>query len=163
MTDGRSFLIDGVYVPPHLARAMIRAVALLRDEHRRDGILLPAELSALQRAFAAKADGQPLPEPRREEELWLSVAEAAQRLGCSQEWVRRLAREERIRARRRGRAWQIAAAVTATIGWRAMATLALTNVTAEPVERARTSCPRPAPCSARIGALGRFSIPVWYG
>jgi hypothetical protein len=25
MTDGRSFLIDGVYVPPHLARAMIQS------------------------------------------------------------------------------------------------------------------------------------------
>lgn len=44
---------------------------------------------------------------QRSERLWISVKDAAKGMGCSEQWVRELARGGRLPARRVGRTWLI--------------------------------------------------------
>lgn len=61
-------------------------------------------------AAAARREAQPEPEPigsPKDGDVWLDVATVGALLGCSAQYVGRLAKEGRIPAARRGRRWWI--------------------------------------------------------
>ncbi|MFB7555343.1 helix-turn-helix domain-containing protein [Streptomyces brevispora] len=113
---------DGsVLVPAELAGAVLRI--LLRDVTARlpvdkgavsapvRGLLWALSKAAEQaEALARSEDGTPLPAPVS---VGLSTSQAAEVLGCSPEYARRLARSGRLPARRLGRTWLIEAAIVA--------------------------------------------------
>ena len=114
---GRLLSPDGsVTIPPSIAREVLRA--LLRDltaRVRADGgevspgvrrLLLALHTAAEQRtpAPAGSVPGTPLPSPGTVE---IVTGEAAALLGCSSEFVRRLCRTGRLRARRDRWEWRI--------------------------------------------------------
>lgn len=109
----RSVLI----VSPLLAVRVARALELLMAEDRRNGCPDDPDVAELQTHLDALLVTQvPLTEPRsvpvdsarallRGETVM--VAEAAQLLGTSERWVRRLCADEQLAAERAGRTWLI--------------------------------------------------------
>ncbi|MER6601828.1 helix-turn-helix domain-containing protein [Streptomyces parvus] len=110
---------DGsVVVPPELADGVLRV--LLRDVGARlkaDRGAVPLSTSSLLWALALAAEqaeegegsapGTPAERPVSVE---ISTAEAARELGCSEGYVRRLARAGRLRGRKVGPVWLVAEA-----------------------------------------------------
>ncbi|MFC8724307.1 helix-turn-helix domain-containing protein [Streptomyces bacillaris] len=110
---------DGsVTIPPALAGPVLRV--LLRDVGARlqsDQAAVPLPVSSLFWALAAAAEraeaeagsacGTPAVPPVSVE---ISTAEAARELGCSEGYVRRLARAGRLRGRKVGPIWLVAGA-----------------------------------------------------
>ncbi|MFD3640682.1 helix-turn-helix domain-containing protein [Streptomyces griseus] len=110
---------DGsVVVPPELADGVLRV--LLRDVGARlkaDQAAVPLSTSSLLWALALAAEqaeaeegsapGTPAERPVSVE---ISTAEAARELGCSEGYVRRLARAGRLRGRKVGPVWLVAEA-----------------------------------------------------
>lgn len=101
---------EGVTVPPGLARPLVDAAILgLAARARRDGGAPPFPGLA---ALLAELDMSARPElgthfPRMAEPSWLAAGEAARLTGTSARYVRRLAASGRLRARKRGWAWEI--------------------------------------------------------
>ncbi|MBT2207026.1 excisionase family DNA-binding protein [Actinomadura sp. NEAU-AAG7] len=108
-----------VTVPPGLERPLLRVlVRALAREVRVDGGIVPPGIAPFLADLAAVADqpdepyqpgagsaaGTP-PEPPAMVEI--SVRTAAEDMGASPEYVRRLCRDGRLRARRVGRTWLI--------------------------------------------------------
>lgn len=94
------------------------SVTLTDDEARVLAALVGRALLAEAREHGARPTGAavdvlrrlmlpaPTPDPV-EPSAWLSVAEAARRMGCSTAYARRLAADGRIAAQKCGRAWAI--------------------------------------------------------
>jgi excisionase family DNA binding protein len=106
-------LPDGtVLIPPDVARELLRPLVLgLAARCRADGTTLSPRtvrlLHALHNAAehqASSVTGTPTPATATVE---LTAPEAAQLIGCSTEYVRRLARTGRLHGRRAGTAWLI--------------------------------------------------------
>jgi excisionase family DNA binding protein len=111
---------DGsVVVPPALAGEVLRC--LLRDlsaRVRADGGELSAGVRGLlwglhAAAVEAEASSVPGTLEAAAARVEIGISDAAQRLGCSPEYVRRLARRGRLSARRVGRTWLVDAAALA--------------------------------------------------
>ena len=104
-----AYLVErSLLVPADCARMVARGLQLVHQQLVRDGMATPAELTALLAAAEHLAKDAPLLEPPASREQWISAAEAARRKGCSVEYLTRLARAGRVRARRSGKAWEIA-------------------------------------------------------
>lgn len=108
--DVESWLKAGVQVSA-LARMHLQAY---RDAN---GALSPVTpflllefVDAIEEAARQATRGPSLAkaEERTTETVWVTTREAAARMGCTEQWVRQLARTERIRARRHGQSWLIA-------------------------------------------------------
>ncbi|MEU3435458.1 helix-turn-helix domain-containing protein [Streptomyces sp. NPDC006863] len=110
---------DGsVVVPPQLAAGVLRV--LLRDVGARlksDRGAVPLSTSSLLWALAlaaeqaeAEAGSAPGTPADRPVSVEISTAEAARELGCSEGYVRRLARTGRLRGRKVGPVWLVAEA-----------------------------------------------------
>lgn len=105
----------GLVVTPEVARELLRPLVLgLAARVRADGTPLSARTIAFLTELHNTAEqqrssdhGTPTPRPASVE---LGAGEAAALLGCSVEYVRRLARSGRVQARRCGWAWLIDAA-----------------------------------------------------
>lgn len=110
---------DGsVIVPPELAAGVLRV--LLRDVGARlkaDRGAVPLSTSSLLWALALAAERAEVAEgsvsgtpAERPVSVEISTAEAARELGCSEGYVRRLARAGRLRGRKVGPVWLVAEA-----------------------------------------------------
>jgi excisionase family DNA binding protein len=104
-----------VTVPPAYVRQLrdLLAAHVVRAA-RRDGVTVPALLLAFLSDLSAAVDaaaGQPVPHaeplPLPPVTVDMTVVDAARVMGASPEYVRRLCRKGRLRARRPGRDWQI--------------------------------------------------------
>ena len=106
----------GVIVPPELCRTVARLAVLgLADRVRRDGgSSVPPGLAALLAELDKSAGGPGF--ATVEAPSWLAAGEAAHLTGTSARHVRRLARSGRLRARKRGRDWEIEQASAADYG-----------------------------------------------
>lgn len=107
---------DGsVVIPPHLAGPVLRLLVLaLAEQVRRDG----GETSAAVRAILwglhdaatqhdARTGFDDETPARTAATIEMDTADAAQVLGCSRQYVRRLAASGRLTARRAGRTWLV--------------------------------------------------------
>lgn len=104
----------GLVVPPDVARELLRPLVLgLAARVRADGTPLSARaiafLRALHNAAEQPASSAPGTSPDAPATVEITAHQAAQLMGCSTEYVRRLARTGRVRARRAGPAWLIEA------------------------------------------------------
>lgn len=102
-------LVMGVLVDAPAAAWLVELLADGRRRARVDGWSLPAEvvaaLEALERLSAAHrgATGPTMPDGR----VWISTAEAAERLGVSTRRVVTLLTEGKLRGRKRAHRWEV--------------------------------------------------------
>lgn len=104
-----------VTVPPALARPLLRfLVRALTREAREDGGALPPGIASFLADLAALVDAPPAGSadgttsaPSATVEPVMTATEVARSMGASPEYVRRLCRSGRLRARRPGREWLI--------------------------------------------------------
>lgn len=103
---------DGpIVVPPYLAREVLRLLTLgLTEQARRDGLPVSAAGRQILWALAAAADQHDLAGSASETSTaepanLTTIADVAARMGCSQQYARRLARRGRLDARKVGGQW----------------------------------------------------------
>ena len=101
-------------LPPDLARGVLRLLLRALDQEMRDyGAMATPALNAFLRELHSASLGPPMVPLNGTSEAspsildWVTVDQAAEVIGSSTRWVRRLVCSGRLTARRVGRTWRI--------------------------------------------------------